>query len=292
MPEEIVANTSEVPGNTSEVSQDTNAVPNTETPVASPDQSTAPAEETFTKMDLKTFSPKELATYKKLQADFTRARQADTQKTKQLEEKIKSFEPLLSDRDVQAKAYFIQNGKYPEGYQLPYAAQQPKPEEPKEPPMDLSNETPVVQAIYNNLLQADAKLKEYESKEQRRLQEETKNIEQQAVKDVGDFYNGLKPEQQKLFAEVKDNIHKDALALVDKGIKVADAVKKAFYSNCYDKLVELGKLEALNGKKKKTEIPRPENGLNAGGEITPAKEINSPMDAFLYAEEMVANKNK
>src|SRR5208337_5091035 len=116
MPEETVNTPVENVPATTEVSPDTNNAGTTELPPASTEQSTVNAEETFTKIDLKSFNPKELATYKKLQADFTRARQADTLKTKQLEEKIKSFEPLLSDRDVLAKAYFLQNGKYPEGY--------------------------------------------------------------------------------------------------------------------------------------------------------------------------------
>jgi hypothetical protein len=222
------------------------------------DMPTVQPEETFTKFDIKTLSKEGLIAYKKLQADYTRQRQQDTQKLKQWEEQIKMFQPLLSDRDVQAKIYLHQYGKYPDGYQ----PVKPEPVTPSQEPINYDAiQDPDLKAILQKQGQL---LDQYQLAEQRRQKQEYSNMEKMTTESVKSFYDKLSVERKQIWDSNLNEIKQLAIILANGGESVDKSLVKAFNSVGADKLYELGKLEAFKTMQSKILKPKPEVGVGAG----------------------------
>ena len=239
-------------------------------------------EESFTtKFDPKTFTPEGLKIYKKLQGDYTRARQADKLRTQQLEEQIKSVQPLLAHKDVQATAYYLQYGKFPEGYQPMFAQAQPKQEEPQINPEEIQD--PVVKQLYLDNLKMKQDYEARSKQDNEKMVENTNN-------GVKSFYEKLSPERKTLWQENIKDIQESATLYASKGMPVELALKKAFNSACADKLFELGKLEAMNTMRKKVETKRPESGVNIAADSLVDGNSKTPEDAVMSAIASIRSK--
>ena len=242
----------------------------TQTPAT--DGSTVNAGETFNdKIDPKTLTGEALRMYKKYQADYTRARQADKARFDQLQNQINSFQPLLNDPDIRAKAYFLQYGRYPDGYQPTFAA----PQQPKEEQFNVDEMTPVEKKLWEET-------QKLQQESQARAKEDNDKMVKTTNEGVKNFYGKLSPEHKSLWQENLKEITENATLYASKGVPVELALKRAFNAACADKLVELGKLEAVNALKIKAQIPKPETTVNAGGGIVQG-DYATPADAVRAA---------
>lgn len=254
------------------VSADTPATSEAVTPVAGDVSTPSTTEEFSTKFDPKTLTPEGLKVYKKLQADYTRARQADKAKLEQFESQIRSYQPLLSDKDVQAKAYYLQNGRYPDGYQPWGKAEQPAATEPQINPDEIQD--PLMKQMYLD----NQKLKQ--ESELRAKQDHEKMVEN-TNKGVTSFYDGLKPEHKTLWQENIKDIKENATLYASKGIPVDVVLRRAFNAACADKLAEMARLDGINSMKVKAQAPKPETSVNVASLVQ--GEFNTPAEAVRAA---------
>ena len=246
-----------------------------------PDGSTERPADTFVdeKFDLKTLSAEGLKAYKKLQGDWTRARQAEKAKYQVLEERLNSIQPLMDDPDVRAKAYYRQYGKYPDGYQPTYLPPQ-QPKEAQINPDDITD--PVTRQIYLKQLEQD-KANEAAAKEKH------ETMVKDTFASVKTFVDKLSPAHRQLWNENIKEINESATLYASKGMPVDKALTKAFNAACADKLVELGKLEAINAMKVKAQAPKPETTVNVGAGIV-AGDYNTPEEAAAAAINEINNR--
>jgi hypothetical protein len=220
----------------------------------------------YTKIDPTKLSKSELKFYKKFQGDFTKARQQDKVKLSEMEKQINSYAPLLSDPDVKAIAYFRQYGVFPQGYQG-IRAPQPKPEENVINPEDIID--PIQKQMY---IENQAMKEKLNSLTQSNEQTQVTGAEQK----IKTFYDGLKdPAKQAIMKEHFQEMGEIADALVRKGVKVDDALKRAYNAVAADKLYDLGKQEAYSKMKAKVLTPKPEIGVNAVPAEKPVKGLDN-----------------
>lgn len=249
------------------------------TPAAT-DGATVSTEETFNaKIDPKTLSGDALRIYKKYQADYTRARQADKAKFDALQERIKSVEPLMNDPDVRAKAYYLQYGRYPEGYNPSFLPPQNAQEE-KINPEEIAD--PVVRKIYmeNQVLQQEREV---------RAKAEYDTMVKATNEGVKTFYEKLPQTHKTLWQENLKDITDAAMVFASKGLPVDKALSKAFNASCSDKLVEFAKLEAINSMKVKAQQPKPETSVNVAGGLVQG-EFKTPEEAVRAAIQTVRGR--
>jgi hypothetical protein len=114
-------------------------------------------------------------------------------------------------------------------------------------------------------------------------QERQAQMVESTNKGVKSFYEALSPERKTLWQENIKDIQESATLYASKGIPVEQALKKAFNSACADKLYELGKFEAMNTMRKKSEVVRPESGVNVAPDGLEAGDYKKPEDAVRAA---------
>jgi hypothetical protein len=229
------------------------------------DQSTVNTDGFPTKVDYKSLKGESLSIYKKLQADYTKARQSDKEILTKLKEQISSLNPLLNDNDVRAKAYYLQYGKYPNDYKPSFMP----PEKPKEPELDMTTLDPVTRKIYEDNQKYQKYLQENEERQRQDLNDST-------LKGVTAYVNKLSKPQRELWDKNIIAIQEFAEKSYNPKVSVDEAVKKAFYAACGDQLSELAKQEAIDAMTKKSQQPAPEKTANVAevvsGEFNTAEE--------------------
>jgi len=280
MSDEIVTQAASEPATTDTASSAAAPITSEEvTTVGTGDTSTpvtTPEPDTFeTKLDVKSLQGEQLRIYKKLQADYTRARQADKVKFEALQQQVSSFQPLLNDPDIKAKAHYLQYGRYPEGYTpTPVGVpQQPQTQE-EQVNIDEIND-PVVRKLY---LDNQKLLQESQS----RAQEKQAQMVENTNKGVKAFVDALTPTHKKLWQENLKEISENAVVYAKEGVPVDKALKRAFNAACADKLYEQGKLDAMTSMKQKVATVRPESGVNVADGIVKG-EYKTPQDAVRAA---------
>ncbi len=279
----MVEETVTAPVSTETVPTETNVPADTgkASETVTPETGTTPEEESFTKFDPKTATKEELKAFKKLQADYTRARQADKTKLSQMEQQISSLMPLLSDPDVKAIAYFRQFGKFPEGYQGIKSPEVKQPDPNAITPEELANLDPVSRKIYENYLKLQDQVN-------RNNTEKQQGMEREAVKTVTSFRDKLSEPQKKIWNANVEKIRQLSVMLAERGAPVEEALQISFNAVAGKEMYELGKMDGLKTIKQKVETKRPETSLNVDTTIpTTAKTIE---EAFNSAWENAVNK--
>ena len=244
----------------------------------------------FDKIDPSKLKGMELKLYKKWQGNFTKSTQEWKTKLDSAMKQIEAFKPLLSDPDVQAKSYFLQNGRWPEGYAK---AQAPvKEPEPQINPEDITD--PFARKLYEDNLAMKARLDKIEGQTNEGL---TQSIEGTAQ----GYYDKLSPEQKEIwqanFSEIQDiatNLIKTDRSNTPVTEKVKKALSRAFNAaagsnldNFKKKIAEDTEKAVYEKIKKKKEEVRPETGLNV---TTVPGKVNSIEEAVAQAMSMSGNK--